>query len=150
MKIEGPRGPQGTSATRRTASASVADAAQFRGLMAGAGEAEETGAAAATQTIASIDILLAAQAAPDPAERAARGRMTRRSAEVLDLLDKIKLGMLAGTLTVGDMIDIADVVASHREKIADPQLTAVLDEVDLRAQVEIAKMRLSLDGKTQI
>jgi hypothetical protein len=35
-------------------------------------------------------------------------------------------------------------VASHREKIDDPRLVAILDEIDLRAQVEIAKARFSM------
>jgi hypothetical protein len=53
--------------------------------------------------------------------------------------------MLGGNLTVGHMIDIADIVASHREKITDPALTSLMDEIDLRAQVELAKMRISMD-----
>ena len=53
--------------------------------------------------------------------------------------------MLGGNLTVGHMIDVADVVASHREKIDDPTLTAIMDEIDLRAQVEIAKIRVVLN-----
>ena len=52
--------------------------------------------------------------------------------------------MLNGTLTVGHMIDIADIVASHREKIQDPKLTDIMDEIDLRAQVELAKMRVAM------
>jgi hypothetical protein len=48
---------------------------------------------------------------------------------------------------IGSACDVADVVASHREKILDPELTAIMDEIDLRAQVELAKMRLSLDRR---
>ena len=72
--------------------------------------------------------------------------MRKRSNDLLDELDKIRMGMLNGTLTVGHMVDIADVVASHREKISDPTLTAIMDEIDLRAQVELAKMRVALDA----
>ncbi|MGB1077588.1 MAG: flagellar assembly protein FliX [Bdellovibrionales bacterium] len=43
-------------------------------------------------------------------------------------------------------MDIADIVSSHKENIQDPELTAILEEIDLRAQVEIAKMRISLDS----
>ena len=57
------------------------------------------------------------------------------------------MAMLGGSLTVGHMVDMADVVASHREKIADPALTAIMDEIDLRAQVELAKMRVSMERK---
>jgi len=71
--------------------------------------------------------------------------MRHRADTLLNELDRIRMGLLSGSLTVGHVIDIADVVASHREKIMDPQLTAILDEIDLRAQIELAKMRLSLD-----
>ena len=62
-------------------------------------------------------------------------------------LESIRIGLLTGTLTIGDVINIAVVVASHREKIMDPELTSILDEIDLRAQVEIAKMKMALDSK---
>jgi hypothetical protein len=44
------------------------------------------------------------------------------------------------------VIDLADVVASHRERVSDPKLTAILDEIDLRAQIEIAKARKALES----
>jgi hypothetical protein len=73
--------------------------------------------------------------------------MVGRADNLLALLDSIRMGLLGGGLTVGQVIDIADIVASHREKVTDPQLTAILDEIDLRAQIEIAKMRMALDNK---
>ncbi|MCD8497234.1 MAG: flagellar assembly protein FliX [Alphaproteobacteria bacterium] len=111
--------------------------------------ADSAGQAAApttTQSIAKVDGLLAVQAAEDPTARATRKRARQRSTTILDELEKVRMAMLAGNLTVGHMIDIADVVASHRDRISDPRLTAVMDEIDLRAQVELAKMRVALDS----
>ena len=87
------------------------------------------------------------QATEDPTERAAKRKMRERGDSVLRQLDHLRLGILTGNLTMGQVIDLADVVASHREQISDPHLTAVLDEVDLRAQIEIAKMRKALESK---
>jgi hypothetical protein len=143
MKVEGPNRSQQTDQTRKKDKASAGDGS-FGRLVAG-DEAQEASGAGASQSIASIDTLLAVQGADDPAQRAARKRMRRRADTLLAELDRIKMGLLNGTLTVGHVIDIADVVASHREKIMDPQLTAILDEIDLRAQIELAKMRLTLD-----
>ncbi len=106
---------------------------------------KENAGAATTQSIAHVDALLAVQGAEDPTARAARNRMRKRADDVLDGLETVRLAMLGGNLTVGHMVDIADVVASHREKINDPALSALMDEVDLRAQVELAKMRVVLD-----
>lgn len=120
------------------------DPSMFLGLM-GAGETSEFSPTSATQNIAALDVLLTVQSADDPTERAARKRMTARAAAILTTLDDLRMGMLMGMLTVGHMIDVADVVAAHREKIHDPHLTALMDEIDLRAQVEIAKLRVGLD-----
>lgn len=105
----------------------------------------EAAATQATRSIAQVDALLAIQGAQDPAQGASKKRMRQRAESVLEELDKLRSAMLTGTLTVGHMIDIADVVASHREKITDPALTSIMDEIDLRAQVELAKMRVVLD-----
>lgn len=143
MKVEGPNRTQGSSGVKKGDKAKAGDEA-FGDFMA-SGPAQ-TRATATTQSIAMVDSLLAAQSVEDPTAKASRKRMRERSMGVLDELEKIRLGMLSGTLTVGHMIDIADVVASHREKISDPRLTSIMDEIDLRAQVELAKMRVALDA----
>ena len=145
MKVEGPKGPDKTQGTKKSGGVSSADALMFRGLMA-AEDTPETAQTAQTQNIARLDVLLAVQGTDDPATRASKGRMLARSSALIDTLDDIRTGMLTGTLTVGHLIDVADVVASHREKIHDPELTGLMDEIDLRAQVEIAKMRIALDN----
>ena len=142
MKIQGPSGPQKTEKTKK-ADKSAASDGSFQEFMASG--TTQSQAASTTSSIASVDVLLAAQAVEDPTERAAKKRMRERADTLLDGLDNIRNALLTGTLTLGHCIGIADVVASHREKIEDPALTAILDEIDLRAQVEIAKMRKSME-----
>mgnify|MGYP001393284604 CR=1 FL=1 len=147
MKIEGPSGTNKTSSSKKTGKAGAVGSSSF-GSMISSSESEAPAHAAAAGAIAGIDALLMAQESEDPTERAARKRMHERAEDLLGELDKIKIGMLTGTLSVGNLIDIADVVASHREKLKDPQLCALLDEIDLRAQIEIAKMKNALDAST--
>ncbi len=142
MKVRGSGSTQGVSNTKKASKTSSADAS-FGDLMTGG--AEQAVATPTTQSIAQVDALLAIQGAEDPTQGAAKKRMRARANTLLNALDKIRDSLLGGTLTVGDMIDVADVVASHREKINDPGLTAIMDEIDLRAQVELAKMRVVLD-----
>ncbi len=144
MKIQGPDQTNKAGSSKKSEK-TKSGGGIFSSFLGGSDDAQETTHTAASNTIARVDVLLAAQAAEDPAARASRQKMRRRADTILHELDKIRLGMLTGRLTVGNMIDIADVVASHREKIDDPQLAAILDEVDLRAQIEIAKMRQALD-----
>ena len=146
MKVDGSSGPKGTSSTRKAGGKSSASDSQFDSLMG----AEETSGAAPTsaaQSIARVDVLLAVQGVEDPREGASKKRMYMRSENILKELDKIRVSMLTGTLTVAQMIHIADTVAAHREKISDPKLAGILDEIDLRAQVELARMRLALDAQ---
>ena len=144
MKVTGPGQTQSTSNTKKTGKTNAAGAGFEDYMNAGA---QPAAPAQTGHAIVMVDALLAVQGAEDPTARAARKRMRERSENILGMLDKIRLAMLNGTMTVGHMVDIADVVASHREKISDPALTAIMDEIDLRAQVELAKMRQALEAR---
>jgi cysteine sulfinate desulfinase/cysteine desulfurase-like protein len=144
MKIEGPNRTSSASGTKGKGKASSADGS-FGDLITGG--AQEARSAAATHSIASIDSLLAAQSVEDPTARAARKRMQVRADNILTELENMRIALLTGTLTVGHVVDIADVVAAHREKIMDPRLHSILDEIDLRAQIEIAKLCKALDNQ---
>lgn len=147
MKIQGPGRSEAPSKTKKKDKAGGEGGASFDSLVSK--EASESPVAGQTQSIAKMDALLAIQGAEDPTQGPARRRMRQRAGHILDGLDKIRMAMLNGNLTVGHMVDIADVVASHREKITDPALTSIMDEIDLRAQVELAKMRQALDKQKQ-
>lgn len=145
MKIQGPDQSSKVSAGKKAGKSGASGATGFSSLL-GAEESEAPAHSVAAGAIAGIDALLMAQEADDPAERSARKRMHKRGHDLLSELEKIRIGMLSGTLSVGNLLDIADVVASHRERLKDPQLSSLLDEIDLRAQIEIAKMRMAMDA----
>jgi hypothetical protein len=142
MKVSGPGQAQGPSKTKKSGKAG-ASSGDFGAYMAAG--SKESAPTTNTQSIAMVDALLTIQGAEDPSQGASKRRMRARANTVLNELDKLRMAMLTNQLTVGHMIDIADVVASHREKITDPELTGLMDEIDLRAQVELAKMRVALD-----
>ncbi|MEC7029247.1 MAG: flagellar assembly protein FliX [Pseudomonadota bacterium] len=144
MKIEGPNKSQKSSDTKKKGSVSKGDST-FGDMVTGG--AKEASGASPTQSVARVDALLAVQAAESPTERSARRKMTQRAGVILDELENIRMGILTGSLTVGHLVDVADVVASHREKITDPNLTSLLDEIDLRAQVELAKLKKAMDKR---
>lgn len=145
MKVEGPKRGEGISKGKKTSSAGNMDFSQY--VSSGASESQS---ASATHSIAQLDVLLAAQSVENPTERAAKKRARVRADNILGKLEDVRIAMLGNNLTVGHMIDVADVVASHRDKIHDPLLTAIMDEIDLRAQVEIAKMCYAMDAKADI
>lgn len=144
MKVTGPGKTQGPSKTKKKDGVSQSDGS-FDDFVTSA--PSQAAPAPQTRSIAKVDALLAVQATEDPMAGAARKRMRQRANSILDELDKLRMAMLSGNMTVGQMVDIADVVAAHRENVSDPALTAIMDEIDLRAQVELAKMRKSLDAQ---
>lgn len=144
MKIEGPSKTSQTSSTKKKGAVGGGDSSFGDLLSSGTSEAAPSGGAG---PVTRVDMLLMAQAVEDPTEGAARRRMQERADNILKELDEIRVALLTGTLSVGHLLDIADVIASHRERIMDPRLTALLDEVDLRAQIEIAKMRMAVDQR---
>ncbi len=145
MKIQGPDKASSTSSSKKSSKAKSGDGS-FGVMLSGDEGTSQTASTGAAQTLTNVEALLIAQSTDDPAGRASKGRMMVRADKLLDELDKLRLNMLTGNMTVGDMIDLADVVASNREGIDDPELAAILQEIDLRAQIEIAKMRVSLES----
>lgn len=143
MKVSGPGKTQGPSKSKKSSGSSNSDSANFGALMnTGPSEAATT---SPTQSIAQVDALLAIQGAEDPTQGASRKRMRHRANTILDALDTLRDSLLGDNITIGHMVGVADVVASHREKITDPELTSLMDEIDLRAQVELAKLRVAMD-----
>ena len=65
---------------------------------------------------------------------------------MLDVLDDIKVGLLGGELTMSDLDRLRRAVRDERAHTDDPNLEAVLDEIELRAAVEVAKLEQARDA----
>jgi hypothetical protein len=61
-------------------------------------------------------------------------------ASTLTLLDEVRDGLLAGGIPRVTLNRLALAIAKRRESFAEPKLQTVLDEIDLRARVELAKL----------
>lgn len=97
-------------------------------------------AAEAPAAVAGMDALLLVQAVDDSTEREARRQLLRRGEDILDKLEEIRHGLLLGTVPKEKLMDLAQMVRSRRTACQDPRLGALLDEIELRAEVEIAKL----------
>jgi hypothetical protein len=136
MRIDGkaPMTGAGAAAPRREAGA--ANGARFSQLLAGgAGRAEGPAASAPT---GSLDALLAIQADGDAPQR--RRRQMQRGYRLLDDLDRIKAALLSGAVPTSELLRLAAALGEAREQSGDPGLDEVLAHIDLRAQVELAKL----------
>jgi hypothetical protein len=85
-----------------------------------------------------VDALLALQEVAGEPNRRAQAR--QRGEDLLDRLDELRLALLDGRLPPATIARLVDVVAAQRVKIDDPRLVEVLDQIELRAAVELAKL----------
>ena len=49
-------------------------------------------------------------------------------------------GLLLGTIPMSKLEQLAQLIRAKREQIDDPKLLEILDEIELRAAVELAKL----------
>jgi hypothetical protein len=132
MRIYGPNGttlgsPAGNA--RRTNSSSFA--------LPDTIASPETRSAVAPKAAGNIDALLAMQGIEDPVER--RKRSVARGRGALDVLDDLKIGLLSGNFDASTVTRLRDAAANLKSTSGDPGLDAVLSEIELRVEVELAK-----------
>ena len=83
--------------------------------------------------------LLSIQEVGDSTAERNRRRVRRWGEDLLDQLDHLRLGLVLGSVRWHELEWIAQLVERQRAQVDDPLLTAVLDEIELRARVGIAK-----------
>ena len=139
MRVERTEARRGVAATKRS-SAATGTGGQFAAAVSRAGDAQPSDAAAQLSNVAAlsgVDAVVALQAVDG--DRAGRRRAIVRGRSILDGLDALRVALLDGSLTARQIARLVDTVAAQRTLTDDPRLNAVLDEIDLRAQVELAK-----------
>ena len=98
-----------------------------------AGRAAATGGGIAIGGVAS---LLALQALDEPSDRTAR---LEHGHAMLDLLDELKLELLGGAVSPSRLESLVERIARRPSRHPDDRVESVLDEIELRARVELAK-----------
>lgn len=136
MKVNGSRGV----ASPGVAKAGRARRAPQEAFELEAAPAVERGpvAVSGANTLAAAESIIAIQGADDGAHR--RRKAVYRAEELLDLLNEIKVGLLEGAVPSGRLNALVQVITSKRGEVSDPNLSNILNEIDLRARVELAKL----------
>lgn len=135
MKVNGPGGTSslsgGASAKRPTGEAMRLP------QTAESASAAPTARTSAASAVGGLDALLALQEAGGPLER--RRRAVRRAGKILDGLEQVKMALLDSASPAPALAALAQVVKEVRSSTDDPMLEDVLNEIDVRAAVELAK-----------
>ena len=104
-------------------------------------EAAVTAKLSAPGAVASVDALLAKQETEGPVER--KKRAVRRAGRLLDVLDEVKLAILGEGQGPAALQKLAQAAREERAQTDDIRLEEVLNEVETRAAVELAKAEMS-------
>lgn len=147
MKVEGPRSSQSVSGAKKAGAAKKSGGASFSDALSETGAAESGEAAAQTGgagPASAVDALLALQEV-DSAGDATSGRKKRQAIawgqEMLDGLEEIRTGLLLGAIPIDKLERLAAITSESGRAVDDPQLAAILADIELRARVELAKYR---------
>lgn len=139
MKITGPGQIQSKTVkktSRKSSSDGGAFASELSGTKEGAG-ASSTSKVGSTAPLASLDAVLALQEAPDATQGRSKG--LKRAEEMLDLLEEVRKGILLGAISMPNLRSLADMARNQRGNTGDKNLDAILADIELRAEVELAK-----------
>ena len=105
------------------------------------GGASAPAAAASVSSLSpvmNVSALLALQDVGTPTER--KRKAVRRAARMLDALDEMKLNLLSGEPTLNSLTKLQQAIKDQREGTEDPKLEEILNEIETRAAVELAKL----------
>ena len=62
-----------------------------------------------------------------------------RAVLILDRLEDIRQGLLVGAISKPKLQELAGAIKETREAALDPEMNDILDEIELRAKIELAK-----------
>jgi hypothetical protein len=136
MKVTGPTGIGSASGPRPARGAG--DGEGFRISSPDTAAAGQASSVSGVSRVMGVEALLALQDIGGPLER--KRRAVRRAGHILDVLDEIKVSLLEGGVSAQDLDRLRRVVRDERERTDDPGLEAVLNEIEVRAAVEVAKL----------
>ncbi len=105
------------------------------------GEADAAGATSAVANagpVSTVSALLSLQEVPDSTEGRSRG--LARAEDMLKGLEDIRKGLLTGAIPQSQLRQLEGKIREQRGNIQDPRLEAILDDVELRVAVELAKL----------
>jgi hypothetical protein len=108
------------------------------GATAGFGAMLETGSSddvAAPAPLANLDSVL-----PLQQDNSDNKQGKQRGTAMLKELDDMRIALLTGQVQVHKLKNLEEMVKTQRGDISDPRISEVLDEIELRVRVELAKL----------
>ncbi|WP_341701908.1 flagellar assembly protein FliX [Ferrovibrio sp.] len=139
-KIDGPGGVK-PGAPKRAGSSGATGDTSFSSLLKTS--EKPVGPVSQSAPMAALDAMLAVQAVDEQGGgRKNRERAFRRGSSLLERLDEIRIGLLQGSIPADRLQTLAATLRSEKMAVEDPRLAEVMAEIELRCEVELAKLGL--------
>lgn len=137
MKVTGTSGVGQASGPRSAQGAAGGEGFKLPTPSAAAGPSQAANVAGSA-AVMGVEALLTLQDVGGPLER--RRRAVGRAGRLLDVLEGLKLALLEGQITGHDLDRLQRAIREQRQATDDPRLEGLLDEIETRAAVELAKL----------
>ena len=127
---------------------SAAPSGAFANLLsaAEASEASSAGVASEVATVGAFGNLLALQEVTE--EEVRRKKLVQRGYSLLESLDQLRRRLLIGSVSPQLLMDISRHIATQKQQVTDPRIMEIIEDIELRAAVELAKIQRALEEQT--
>lgn len=138
MRIDGVDKNKGISPKQAAKKAAAGD---FSAFLDTADEVEQTTATAPMMPMQAVNnLLFVQQTGAEDAQQHAKKQAVQHGSNLLNMLDKLRLSILSGTVSAQLAYDLAQRARQHALDVQDPELQNLIEEIETRALVELAKL----------
>ena len=135
-KVKSGKSPSSTSRQK----VETGHGAQFAEHLKGSLASKNTSAATEAASVNSVESILAVQETDDQTQKRGKRLGCQYGGDLLDQLEDIRRDLLFGEIDIKKLGSIAQKIRSNHRQSDDVKLNEILDEIELRAEVEIAKL----------
>ena len=114
--------------------------AEFAEHLKGAVTSSETSGLSDAGSVGAVDSILAVQETGDATQGKGRRQSLQYAGDLLDHLEDLRRDLILGAIGKDKLSGLAQKMRAHRRQTDDPKLNEIIDEIELRAEVEIAKL----------
>ena len=131
-------GKPASTASRKKAE--IGHGGEFAEHLKGSLASSSASASTEATSVNSVDAILAIQETDDRTQRRSKRLGSQYGGDLLDHLEELRRDLLLGATDIDKLGAIAQKIRSNRRQSDDVKLNKIIDEIELRAEVEIAKL----------
>ena len=140
IKVNGVGVGRRTTSSRKSKKVDGTSSESFSQTLKDAAETARTGVSAGVTGVASTNSIISIQEISGSMDERSKGLMLTYGDDLLDRLEELRLCLLDGVIPKDDLAELAHRMREKKQSSDDPVLTEIIEEIELRAEVEIAKL----------